>query len=90
VAAGRDPATPVAVIRWGTVPEQRTVTGTLEDIAERVAEAGIRPPAVTVVGEVVRLREEGLAWYEARPLFGRRVVVTRARAQAGELSRRLE
>lgn len=90
VAAGRDPATPVAVIRWGTVPEQRTVTGTLEDIAERVAEAGIRPPAVTVVGGVVRLREEGLAWYEARPLFGRRVVVTRARAQAGELSRRLE
>ena len=90
VAAGRDPATPAAVIRWGTVPEQRTVMGTLADIAQRVAEAGIRPPAVTVVGEVVRLREEGLAWYEARPLFGRRVVVTRARAQAGELSRRLE
>ena len=80
----------MAVIRWGTVPEQRTVTGTLEDIAERVAEAELRPPAITVVGDVVGLREAGLDWYERRPLFGRRVVVTRARAQAGELSERLE
>ncbi len=90
VSAGRSPQTPVAVIRWGTVPEQRTVTGTLEDIAERVAEAGLRPPAITVVGDVVGLREAGLGWYEKRPLFGRRVVVTRARAQAGEFSERLE
>jgi uroporphyrinogen III methyltransferase/synthase len=90
IAAGKSRETPVACVRWGTVPEQRTVTGTLEDIADRVAEAGLRPPAVVVVGDVVALREEGLEWYERRPLFGRRVVVTRARAQAGELSADLE
>lgn len=90
VEAGRRPETPVACIRWGTLPEQRTVTGTLEDIAGRVEEAGLGPPAVIVVGEVVRLREKGLGWYESKPLFGRRIVVTRARKQAGELSRRLE
>ena len=90
IAAGRSPETPVACVRWGTIPEQRTVTGTLEDIAGRVAEAGLKPPAITVVGDVVALREEGLDWYERRPLFGRRVVVTRARAQAGELSAELE
>ncbi len=90
IAAGREPDTPVACVRWGTVPEQRTVTGKLEDIADRVAEAGLKPPAIIVVGEVVALREAGLDWYERRPLFGRRVVVTRARAQAGELSAELE
>ena len=90
IAAGKSPDTPVACIRWGTIPEQRTVTGTLEDIAGRVAEAGLKPPAITIVGDVVALRDEGLAWYERLPLFGRRVVVTRARAQAGELSAMLE
>ena len=90
ISAGRAPNTPVACVRWGTVPEQRTVTGTLEDIADRVAEAGLKPPAIIVVGEVVALREAGLDWYERRPLFGRQVVVTRARTQAGELSAELE
>src|SRR5829696_5687511 len=90
IAAGREPDTPVACVRWGTVPEQRTVAGTLEDIAERVAEAGLKPPAIIVIGDVVALREAGLDWYERRPLFGRRVVVTRARAQAGGLSSELE
>src|SRR5215203_5432441 len=90
IAAGRSQETPVACVRWGTVPEQRTVTGTLEDIAERVAEAGLKSPAIIVVGDVVALRESGLDWYERRPLFGRRVVVTRARAQAGELSAELK
>jgi uroporphyrinogen III methyltransferase/synthase len=90
ISAGKNPRTPVAVVRWGTVPEQRTVTGTLEDIATRVDEANLKPPAVTVVGDVVSLRDVGLDWYERRPLFGRRVVVTRARAQAGELSVELE
>jgi uroporphyrinogen III methyltransferase/synthase len=90
IAAGREPETPVACIQWGTVPSQQTVTGTLEDIPSRVAEAGLKPPAIIVVGEVVALREAGLDWYERRPLFGRRVVVTRARAQAGELSSELE
>jgi uroporphyrinogen III methyltransferase/synthase len=90
ISAGRSPDTPAACVRWGTLPEQRTVIGTLRDIAEKVSGAGLKPPAITVVGEVVSLREAGLDWYERRPLFGRRVVVTRARAQAGELSRELE
>lgn len=90
ISAGRGPDTPVACVRWGTKPEQRTITGTLADIAEKVAEANLKPPAITVVGDVVSLRGSGLDWYEKRPLFGRRVVVTRARAQAGELSAELE
>ena len=90
VSAGRSPETPVACVRWGTRPEQQTVTGTLGDIAEKVEKANLKPPAITVVGDVVTLRGAGLDWYERRPLFGRRVVVTRARAQAGELSQELE
>lgn len=83
IAHGRASRTPVAVIRWGTTPEQQTVTGTLQDIAEKVVRARLKPPAITVVGEVVLLREE-LNWFEKRPLFGRRVLVTRAREQASE------
>ncbi|MBM4035541.1 MAG: uroporphyrinogen-III C-methyltransferase [Planctomycetes bacterium] len=79
--------TPAAVVQWGTVAQQRTAVGTLADIAERAA--GMEAPAVLVVGRVVTLREE-LAWFERRPLFGRRIVVTRARAQASELCVRLE
>jgi uroporphyrinogen III methyltransferase / synthase len=90
IEAGRAPDTPVACVRWGTLPEQRTITGPLQDIADRVAEAGLKPPAIIIIGDVVALRERGLDWYERRPLFGRRVVVTRARTQAGELSRDLE
>lgn len=88
VANGRPPSTPVAVIRWGTTPEQRTVTGTLADIVQRVEEAGLGPPAITVAGEVVRLRET-LSWFENRPLFGRRVLITRTRRQASALARLL-
>jgi uroporphyrinogen III methyltransferase/synthase len=88
VAGGRPPAEPVAVVERGTLPGQRTVSGTLADIAERVAEAGLRPPAITLVGPVARLRER-LEWLERRPLHGRSVVVTRARAQASELAARL-
>jgi uroporphyrinogen III methyltransferase/synthase len=84
IAAGRSAETPTAVVRWGTRGIQRTVVGTLGDIADRIEEAGIRAPAVMVVGEVVALREE-IAWFERRPLFGRRVVVTRAAGQAGGL-----
>lgn len=90
IAGGRDPETPVACVRWGTRSEQKTVTGTLGDIAEKVAEAKLKPPVITIVGDVVSLRDEELGWFERKPLFGRRVVVTRARAQAGELSRELE
>lgn len=82
-AHGRSPETPVAVIRWGTTPQQMTVVGTLGDIVERVERAQLKPPAITVVGEVVRLREE-LNWFESRPLFGRRVLVTRAREQSSD------
>jgi uroporphyrinogen III methyltransferase/synthase len=87
-AAGRSPAEPAAVIGHGTLPEQRTVSGTLADIATQVEDAGLGPPAVTVVGPVAALRER-LAWLERRPLFGRTVVVTRARAQASGLAARL-
>ena len=90
ISAGRAPETPVACVRWGTRPEQETVTGTLATIADRIEEAKLKPPAITVIGDVVSLREDGLDWYERRPLFGKSVVVTRARAQAGELSRELE
>jgi uroporphyrinogen III methyltransferase / synthase len=88
VEGGRPASEPVAVVERGTLPGQRTVAGTLADIADRVAEAGIRPPAVTLVGSVARLRDE-LEWLERRPLFGRSVVVTRARAQASGLAARL-
>lgn len=84
VQAGRPATTPAAVVRWGSRGIQTTVTGTLADIADRMAEAGIRAPAVLVVGEVVNLRET-LHWREDRPLHGRRVLVTRSHAQAGPL-----
>ena len=77
---GRDPATPVAVIRWGTRPDQRTLKGSLKDIADLVLEKDIRPPAVMVVGEVVNLRQE-LKWYELKPMFGHRILVTREHAE---------
>ncbi|MEX1253996.1 MAG: uroporphyrinogen-III C-methyltransferase [Dehalococcoidia bacterium] len=84
-AAGRDPATPAAVIEWGTLPRQRTVVATLGDIVAKVEEAGIGPPAVAVVGDVVRLRET-LRWFDTKSLFGQRVLVTRTREQASDLS----
>ncbi|HEX2161534.1 MAG TPA: hydroxymethylbilane synthase [Thermoleophilaceae bacterium] len=88
IAAGREASEPAAVVRRGTLPDQRTVTGTLADIAERVAQAGLKAPAITVVGPAVGLRDT-LAWIEHRPLHGRRVAVTRARAQASGLAARL-
>jgi uroporphyrinogen III methyltransferase/synthase len=88
VEHGRDPRTPVAIVQQGTEARQKTVTGTLADIVEKAREAGIKPPAVTVVGEVVRLREK-LRWFDTEPLFGRRVLVTRSREQASALSERL-
>jgi len=88
VEHGRPKSTPIALIRWGTTPNQITITGTLENIAERVQAAGLKPPAIIVVGDVVKLRSE-LAWFEDRPLFGKRIVVTRAREQASDLLKRL-
>jgi len=85
---GRSADTPVAVVRWGTKPEQETVTGTLTTIADDVKRANLKPPAITVVGDVVRLRER-LRWFDNKPLFGKRIVVTRAREQASALSEQL-
>jgi uroporphyrinogen III methyltransferase/synthase len=73
---GRSPKTPVAVVRWGTRADQTTIVSNLEEIADTVKEKDIRPPAVMVVGEVVNLREH-LRWYEKKPLFGYRILVTR-------------
>ncbi|MFC4452265.1 uroporphyrinogen-III C-methyltransferase [Deinococcus sonorensis] len=87
VRAGRSPETPAATIQWGTTPEQRTVTGTLATIAQEVQRAGLEAPAVTVVGEVVRLREQ-LRWFDLQhggPLSGRSVAVTRTRDGASGL-----
>ena len=86
--AGMDGQTPVAVIRWGTRASQQTVTGTLETIVEVVQEAGIKAPAITIVGKVVSLRPT-LNWFEDRPLFGQRILVTRTRQQASELTSQL-
>ena len=88
VAEGRPADEPVAVIERGTLPGQRTLLATLADVAERAAAEKIRAPAVTVVGAVAGLREQ-LAWLETRPLHGRTVAVTRARAQASALAARL-
>ena len=85
---GMSPDTPVAMIRWGTTGRQQSIEGTLASIAGIVEKTGFTPPAVTVIGDVVKLRKT-LNWYESRPLFGRRVVVTRTREQASQLSRQL-
>ncbi len=82
---GRPGDTPVAVVQWGTWSRQRTVEGTLATIAQIVAESGLKPPAVTIVGAVAGLRGQ-LAWWDRKPLFGRRVVVTRSRTQASDLT----
>lgn len=83
IEAGRDPATPVAAVQWGTRPEQRTLRTTLAGLGG----ADVASPSVIVIGPVAAL---DLAWFETRPLFGRRVVVTRARDQASDLRLRLE
>ena len=87
-AAGRPPDQPAAVVERGTLPGQRAVTASLADIASRVAEEGVRAPAITVIGPVAAMRDT-MAWLERRPLHGRRVAVTRARAQASGLAARL-
>lgn len=89
MAAGRAPETPAVAVRWATRPDQRTICGTLGDLAEKIARVGLKPPTLIIVGEVVRLREK-LDWFERLPLFGKTVIVTRAREQAGALAGRLE
>jgi uroporphyrinogen III methyltransferase/synthase len=89
IACGKPRELPVALIRWGTWMEQETLTGTLATIAEQARQANFQSPAVIVVGEVVKLRDK-LAWFERKPLFGRRILVTRARSQASELVDRID
>jgi uroporphyrinogen III methyltransferase/synthase len=88
VAAGRPASGAAAVVARGSLPGQRVLTATLGELAGAVEAAGVRPPAITVVGPVAQLRET-LAWLERRPLHGQVVAVTRARAQASELAARL-
>jgi uroporphyrinogen III methyltransferase / synthase len=88
IAGGRPGSEPAAVIERGTLPGQRVVTGTLESIASAAERNGIRAPAISLFGPVVALRRE-LAWFEQRPLAGKMVAVTRARAQASGLASKL-
>ena len=88
LSEGRQPGTPAAAIRWGTKTDQQTIVGTLGDIVSKTEAVHLEPPTVIVVGEVVRLRGL-LNWFETKPLFGKRVVLTRAREQAREFSRLL-
>ena len=86
LAAGRDPATPAMAVRWGTRPDQQTIAGTLAELPALIA--NLAPPATIVIGDVVSLRGK-LDWFEHLPLFGQRIVVTRAKSQAAELSSKL-
>lgn len=85
---GMLPETPVAIVQWGTLGRQKSIIGTLGTIEHLAGKERITPPALTVIGDVVKLRKK-LNWFENRPLFGQRVVVTRSRAQAAELTARL-
>jgi uroporphyrinogen III methyltransferase/synthase len=85
---GMPPGTPAAAVQWGTHARQRTVAATVSTIADAVTREGLSAPVITVIGDVVGLREE-IDWFERRPLFGKRIVVTRASAQAGGLRARL-
>ncbi len=85
IAGGRAATTPAMAVRWGTRPDQEVLVGTLETLPRLIHAHALKPPATIIIGEVVRLRGK-LNWYEKLPLFGRRIVVTRAREQAGALS----
>jgi uroporphyrinogen III methyltransferase/synthase len=88
MAHGRSADTPAIAVRWGTRPDQKTVTGTLATIADRIEQAQLKPPATVIIGDVVALHER-FNWYEKLPLFGQRIVVTRSSDQAAEFSERL-
>jgi len=86
---GCSPSTPVGIIQWGTRPEQRVLVGELQSIDQLAKKEGFANPSIIIVGEVVQLREK-LQWFEKRPLFGQRIIVTRARHQASALSQAIE
>ncbi|MDQ2946543.1 MAG: uroporphyrinogen-III C-methyltransferase [Acidobacteriota bacterium] len=85
---GRSPSTPAIAVRWGTRPDQETVVGTLADLADRIEAAQMKPPGTVIIGEVVGLHHK-LNWFERLPLFGQRIVVTRAMEQSGDLVSKL-
>lgn len=85
---GADPATPIALTRWATTGQHRTITGTLTDIADTAERTNFKSPAVAVIGTVVNEREK-INWFESKPLFGKRVVITRTREQASGLKKEL-
>lgn len=89
ITNGKSDETPIALIRWGTRPEQQVVVGTLATIVEDVARAGLTSPAIIIVGDVVKMRNT-LSWFEHKPLFGQRILVTRAREQASVFSNMIE
>jgi uroporphyrinogen III methyltransferase / synthase len=89
IEGGRSPETPAALIEWGTYARQRTVTATLATLAEVAARQKVIAPSIAIVGDVVKLRDE-MSWFDRRPLFGRTIVVTRAREQASQLRTMLE
>ena len=89
IARGRSPETPALVVRWATRADQETIEGTLATLPQLVADRGMKPPATIVIGDVVRLRGK-LNWFENLPLFGRRIVNTRAKGQAEALTMRLK
>ncbi|AGB41203.1 uroporphyrin-III C-methyltransferase [Halobacteroides halobius DSM 5150] len=88
IDAGRDRQTPVALVRWGTRAKQETLVGTLENIVSKVEEANFKPPAIIIVGEVVKLRKK-LNWFEKKELFGKSIVVTRPQKQAQDFCQSL-
>ena len=89
IAHGRKPETPVSLVRVGTTPQQQVIQGTLDNIAQKAETAELKSPAIIIVGEVNRLRQQ-LQWFDTKPLFGKRILVTRARAQASEFAELLE
>lgn len=89
ISCGKLATTPVEVIEWGTLPKQRRVSGTLSNIVSRVKAKAIRPPTIVVVGDVAQLSNE-LSWFDQKPLFGKRILVTRSRHQISEIADRLE
>jgi uroporphyrinogen III methyltransferase/synthase len=88
VEAGMASTTPIALVRWATTGRQQTITGMVSDIAAKAEAAAFKAPAVAIFGDVVSLRKE-LNWFESRPLFGKRIAITRTRQQAGDLINRL-
>ncbi len=88
IGHGRSPDTPAIAVRWGTRPDQQTVAGTLANIADGIERSDMKPPATVIIGEVVALHDR-FNWFEKLPLFGKRIIVTRAQDQAAEFSDRL-